>query len=201
MPRYLHCACALALAVAAPAFASDSVTHAQVLEAIRVFDANTLGGAAASKTAAEAGDALAKASNTILRFAVESDDVVVDLGPDSVTWCDVKKGLADMPHSGERGLLFAAYLSGCVKAQLRSGKQDANPFEGWVSMLRVYRAIRMGEGVRIPEVEDLLSRQMGGTLAAYAADAVNRSTESLHKTYGEPSAPAKQGPPGLASQP
>jgi len=185
MPRLFALACASALAAAAlpcPALASG-VTRAQVLEAIRVFEANATGGASPGR-AAEAADAVAKASNTILKFAVESDDVVVDLGPNAVTWCDVRKGIADMPHSGERGLLLAAYLSGCVKAQLASGGQDANPFEGWVAMLRLYRAIKVREGVTIPEAEALLSRQMDGTLRDYAAAALARSTEALRKAYG-----------------
>jgi hypothetical protein len=195
MCRYFLHALAAALVLAAPAFASDAVTKAQVLDAIRIFDANALGNFGSSKTEAEAGDAVARASNTILRYAVESDDVLIDLGTDSVPWCDVKKGLADMPHSGQRGLLFAAYVSGSIKAQLRSGKADPNPYEGWVGMLQVYRAIRTREGVRIPEVEALLSRQIAGSLEAYAVVALGRSTESLRKSYGEPGGgPSKVSP-------
>jgi hypothetical protein len=192
MPRLLLLACVSALA-AAPAPAHGGVTRAQVLDAIRVFDANATVGPGQGRAAA---DEVAKASNTILKFALESDDVVVDLGPNAVTWCDVKKGLADMPHSGERGLLLAAYLSGCVKAQLASGRLDANPFEGWVAMLRLYRAMKLREGVTIPEAEALLSRQADGTLRDYAAAALARSTEALRKAYGEPKAGASAGTPG-----
>lgn len=199
MPRYLLLACASALAAAAPACAATApaaseVTRAQVLDAIRVFESGASGAVTAPAGSA---DAVARASNTILKFALESDDVVVDLGPDSVPWCDVKKGLADMPHSGERGLLLAAYLAGSVKAQLRSGSQDPNPYEGWVAMLRVYRSVKMREAVTIPEVEALLARQMDGSLKAYAAAALARSKDSLRRAYGQ-SAP---GPKGLAGQP
>jgi hypothetical protein len=196
MPRFLLLACASALAAALPSPAlASGVTRAQVLEAIRAFEANATGADTPGR-AAEAADAVAKASNTILKFAIESDDVVVDLGPNAVTWCDVKKGIADMPHSGERGLLLAAYLSGCVKAQLASGRQDANPFEGWVAMLRLYRAMKMREDVTIPEADSLLSRQMDGTLREYAASALARSTEALRKAYGD-----KPASTGLAGQP
>jgi hypothetical protein len=194
MRRFLLHASAAALAVAAPAFAADAVTRAQVLDAIRVFEANASGNPDPSKAAVDAGDAVAKASNTILKYAVDSDDVVVDLGTDAVPWCDVKKGLADMPHSGERGLLFAAYVAGSVKAQLRTGKPDPNPYEGWVAMLQVYRAVRTREGVRIPEAEALLSRQMSGTLETFAAAALLKSNESLRRSYGEPAGPAKAPP-------
>lgn len=195
MLRYLLNACA-ALAVATPALASETVTRGEVLDAIRVFEANALGTVAAAQPAGKANEAVAQASNTIIQFAVASDDVVVDLGTDSVPWCDVRKGLSGLPNSGERGLLFAAYLAGSVKAQLHSAAPDPNPYEGWVAMLRVYRALKMREGVAIPEVEALLSRQKGGTLNSYAAAAVAKSTETLRKTYG-----AKQGSSALASQP
>lgn len=192
MPRPPFRACALALALASSALASESVTKDQVLDAIRVFDANAVGSLTAPRPAEEANGAVATASNTILKFALESDMVVVDLGTDSVPWCDVKKGLSELSNSGERGLLLAAYLSGCVKAQLQSGKQNPNPYPGWVSMLRIYHSLRVREGLRIPEVDALLARQAGGTLEAYAAVALKRSTDSLQKAYGGPNAPEKQ---------
>jgi hypothetical protein len=192
MPRLLPRAAALALALASPALASPPVTKDQVLDAIRVFDANAVGSLTAPKPADEANGAVAAASNTILRFALESDLVVVDLGTDSVPWCDVKKGLSELPNSGERGLLLAAYLSGCVKAQLESGRQDPSPYPGWVAMLRVYRSLRVREGLKLPEVDALLARQAGGTLERYAADALRRSNESLQRTYGAATAAHKQ---------
>jgi hypothetical protein len=186
MPRFLPTLAALSLCVAAPLQASEPVTRVQVLDAIRTFETYAAGGSAASGDSFDKNDAVVRASNTIFRFAVDSDDVVVDLGPDSVTWCDVKKGLADLPNSGARGLLLAAYLAGSVKSQLQSGKHDPNPYPGWLAMLRVYRAVRMREGVTIPEVEPLLARQAAGTLEPYAADAVRRSAEALRRTYGSP---------------
>jgi len=186
MRRFLIPASVLALALATPALASEPVTKAQVLDAIRTFDANASGGVADATPAKDANDAVARASNTILRFSLESDDVVVDLGADSVPWCDVKKGVGDLSNSGARGLLLAAYLSGCVKAQLDAGKQNPNPYAGWVAMLRIYHAIKIREGVTIPEIDALMARQADGTLEAYAAEAVQRSTQNLRKAYGTP---------------
>lgn len=191
MPRPLLCALACAAALVARAHAAEPVTREQALDAIRVFEANAMGPSVGGH-AQDPGDTVAKASNTVLRFALESDAVVVDLGTDSVTWCDVRKGLADLPLSGERGLLLAAYLSGCVKAQLHSGRQDANPYEGWIEMLRVYRALKMRESVSIPEAEHLLARQVDGTLRQAADEALARSTEKLHRAY--PGAAPKPGP-------
>jgi hypothetical protein len=184
MPLSLIRASALALVFASPVLASETVTKVQVLDAIRTFEANASGSLAAPKPAGEANDAVAKASNTILKFSLESDAVIVDLGADSVPWCDVKKGLAELSHSGARGLLLAAYLSGSVKAQLQSGKQDPSPYPGWVAMLRVYRVLKMREGVTIPEVEALMARQIDGSLESYSVVALQRSNESLRKTYG-----------------
>ena len=135
---------------------------------------------------------MARASNTILKYSLESDDVVVDLGPASVPWCDVKKGIATLSNSGERGLLLAAYLSGCVRSQLDSGKQDPNPYAGWVAMLRLYHTIKIREGVTIPEVDVLMARQADGTLESYAAEAVQRSKGDLRLAYGAPPPPPKQ---------
>ncbi|HZZ21037.1 MAG TPA: hypothetical protein VFE25_16810 [Opitutaceae bacterium] len=174
----------LALALMAPLFCAASVSKKQVLEAIHTFDANAAGSLTSAKPAQAADDVVARASNTILKYSLESEDVVVDLGNDSVPWCDVKKGLSNMPDSSERGLLLAAYLSGSVKAQLSSGKQDPNPYPGWVAMLRLYHTIKIREGVKIPEVENLMARQADGTLESYAVDAVRRSTEKLRKAYG-----------------
>jgi len=202
MPRLILCATAAALALAAPAPASETVTKAQVTEAIRTFDANATGSLTASRSTEGANAAVARASNLILRYAVESDDVVVDLGPESVPWCDVKKGLSERPDAGQRGLLLAAYVSGGVKAQLESGKQDPNPLAGWVAMLRVYRAMKVREGIEIPEIEALLARQVNGSLEAYAAVALRRSTEALRKAYGAAGSPTS-GPDSttLAKQP
>jgi hypothetical protein len=98
----------------------------------------------------------------------------------------VKKGIAELSNSGERGLLLAAYLAGCVKAQLSSGKQDPNPFAGWTAMLKIYRAMKIREGVSIPEAELLLSHQNDGSLEAYSVEASQRSSERLRKAYGTP---------------
>jgi|CZKI01.1.fsa_nt_gi hypothetical protein len=190
MPRLLLRSAAVALAFATPAFASETVSKAQVLEAIRTFEANAVGSLAQSKSADQEGAAVAKASNIILKFAIESDDVVVDLGADAVPWCDVKKGLQEVSGAGQRGLLLAAYVCGSVRAQLQSGKQDPNPLAGWVAMLRVYRAMRIREGVEIPEVETLLARQANGSLEASAAAALRRSRERLRKAYGATDPPA-----------
>jgi hypothetical protein len=203
MPRFLQRACVAAVVLATPAFAAESISKSDVLEAIRAFDANVSANLTASKPDAQIDDAMAAASATITRFAIESDAVVVDLGPNAVPWCDLTKGMTGASVTGERGLLLAAYLSGGVKAQLLAGKQDPNPYAGWVSMLRVYRVAKMRDGVAIPEIESLLTRQMDGSLEAYAADAEHKSLEALRKRFGDDRNEAQDNsqPKSLAAQP
>ncbi len=203
MPRFLQRACVAAVVLATPAFAAEAISKSDVLGAIRVFEANVSANLTASKPDAQIDDALAASSATITRFAIESDSVVVDLGPNAVPWCDLSKGVTGASETGERGLLLAAYLCGGVKAQLLSGKQDPNPYAGWVSMLRVYRVAKMRDGVAIPEIEALLSRQMDGSLEAYAADAAHRSLEALRRRFGDDRSEAQENsqPKNLAAQP
>jgi hypothetical protein len=184
MPRnFLH-AFVLALASATPAFASGTVTRAQALDAIRAFESNAAGGITASKAPEQAGRAVATASHTILKYSLESDDVVVDLGAASVPWFDARRNLSDAADSGERGILLVAYLSGSVRAQLMSGKVDPNPYPGWIAMLRLYHALKISEGVSIPEIEALAARQMDGTLQPFAAEALQHSRDLLQRTHG-----------------
>jgi hypothetical protein len=191
MPRPLLRVIALALATAAPVFASRPVTRAEALDAIRAFESGAAG-VTAAKDPRKASEAIARASNTIVRYSLESEEVVVDLGSNSVPWLDTGGDLAAVARSGGRGVLLVAYLSGSVRAQLESGKQDPSPYPGWVAMLRLYHALKIREGVSIPEVEALAARQMDGTLEAYAASAVERSRESLRSTYGNGGTQAKQ---------
>jgi hypothetical protein len=203
MPLSLKRACVAAVVLATPAFANEAISKSEVLAAIRTFEANTSANLTVSKPDTQIDAALAASTATITRYALESEDVVVDLGPDAVPWCDLKRGVAGVTGSEGRGLLLAAYLAGGVKAQLLSGKQDSNPYPGWVAMLRVYRIAKIREGIAIPEVETLLAKQMDGTLEAYALDAEHRSLEALRRTYGDNRtvAQSKEDPKTLAAQP
>ncbi len=192
MPRSLIRVLALALATALPAFAGGSVTRAQALDAIRSFESGAAAGVTDSRAPGPARDALAAASSTIVKYALESEDVVVDLGASSVPWLDTGTDPAAVARSGERGVLLVAYLSGAVRAQLQSGRQDPNPYPGWIAMLRLYRGIKIREGTSIPEVDALVARQINGTLESYAAAAVQSSRDSLRRTYGTGVGQAKQ---------
>ena len=141
MPRILFGVLAALLVPLCPLRASSPVSREDVLDAIHSFEANATGDYSGSRHEADKNRDVARASNTILRYSLESDDVVVDLGQDAVPWCDLKKGLSELKNSSERGLLLGAYLAGSVKAQLETGKQDPNPYAGWVAMLKIYLSL------------------------------------------------------------
>jgi hypothetical protein len=179
-----------------------AATKTAVLAAIKTFDAGAVGGLAGQKQpAADPAAAVAAASATMLNYALTSEDVVIDLGPEAVPWCDIKKGLGDAANPGVRGLLFGAYLAGEIKAQLHAGRADANPYPGWVHMFRVYRSVKTREGIQIPEIEAIMAHQTDGTLTAFAAETEKRALEHLRKAYGEAGEPGRSpaGPGSLAS--
>jgi hypothetical protein len=95
----------------------------------------------------------------------------------------VRKGVDGMAHSGERGLLFAAYLSGAIRSQLTTGHTDPNPYAGWVSALRLYKGLKAKDNLRIAELDVLLQKQQDNTLEAYAAEAAKRSVARLDASY------------------
>ena len=194
MPRILFGVLAALLVPLCPLLASSPVSREDVLDAIHSFEANATGDYSGSRHESDKNREVARASNTILRYSLESDDVVVDLGLDAVPWCDLKKGLSELKNSSERGLLLGAYLAGSVKAQLETGKQDPNPYAGWVAMLKIYRALKVREELTIPEADTLLAHQNDGSLEAFARESAERSREKLRKRYGEPNPSGPAGP-------
>lgn len=200
MPRPALGACALALALVPSALAAPApVSRAQVLDAIAVYERSSP--VCLVPRAAPGGEAaaVAGAARAITRFALESDEVVVDLGPDALPWCDTRRGAAGLPSGGERGLLLVSYLCGSVKAQLRCGCADANPLPGWTEMLAAYRTLRLQGAGRIAEVESLLSHEADGTLTDQAKVSLVRSRERLRRAYGPPA--QASGPLVAAAQP
>ncbi|HEY1792345.1 MAG TPA: hypothetical protein VGG34_05465 [Opitutaceae bacterium] len=177
---------ALIAAVLAPALRAAPVTRAEALAAVAAFERDSPANLAPAAPGAREG--AAGAARILTRFCLESDAVVVDLGPDSVPWCGRSGGTPDVSQGGERGLLLAAYLCGCVKAQLAAGAPDPDPCPGWVRMLAAYRSLRVQGAARIPEVDRLLALEDSGGLKAAAARALARSMKALRRAYGEPAA-------------
>lgn len=183
MPRSRVCAAVLVLALACRPLMAGAPSRAEALDAVHALEEAVAAPDVGTRPAA-ASDAASRASNTILRFAIESDEVVVDLGPAAVTWVDTSRGLSQVSLTGEQGLLLATYLAGEVKAQLAAGAPDPNPFAGWTAMLRVYRSLKLRQGVKISAIEPLLSSQAEGNLKALADQALARDQQALSRAYG-----------------
>ena len=182
--RFAVMTATLLVSVHAFAGSPSSLAPSAVLDAIKSFEGNLPTNVAIpGKTAKASTDALAKAANVIVKFAIDSDQVVIDMGPDAVTWCDVKRGVNGMANSGERGLIFAAYLSGEIKAQLSTQQHDPNPYAGWVSALRLYKALKVRDNLKIAELDVLAAKQQDASLEAFAADAAKRSIARLDANY------------------
>jgi hypothetical protein len=133
----------LAAAVAEP------VSKREAREAIAVLEKSVL-----SANAAEA-------AATITRFADESEEVLIVVGPETMPWIQDSPG----PDATIRELLTAAYVAGNVKAQLAKRRPDDDPYSGWLFVIKAYREIH-GKRPRlsIPEIEELMAKEKAGTL-------------------------------------
>lgn len=148
----------VALLVAAPLIAQQKTkppTRAEVLKAIEVFVQTPT--TPAGQSAAE----------TISRFADESDDVTVVLGPAYVPWVEV-----DKPHKHAETLL-AAYAAGNIKSQL-DRKTDVNDsYAGLVQVLKTYKQLQAADKtLKIVEVEFFVDLDAKKQLKKYVDDSI-----------------------------
>jgi hypothetical protein len=186
--------------LATPAFASETVTKAQVLDAIRTFDANASGNLAAPEAGAPRRRRRWRGPRTrSSKYALESDDVVVDLGPDSVPWCDVKKGLRPLTPASAGSSSRPTSPAASRRSSSRESRTRTPTRAG--SRCSGSTARQDARGGRDPRGRGLLARQMDGTLEAYAVAARSaRATASAGPT-ARPRAPPRQDQPALAAQP
>src|ERR1700677_976076 len=90
-------AAALLLSCAARGFAAEPTRH-DALAAIAGLEKTVVGPEAA------------EAAKTIVTYAQESDDVMVDIGPDEVPWVDEKWGLDKDQELSGQSMLLAAFI-------------------------------------------------------------------------------------------
>ncbi|HTZ21093.1 MAG TPA: hypothetical protein VMC06_09445 [Opitutaceae bacterium] len=156
LPAFLAACALLAVARAEP------VSKSEAREAIAVLEKSVL-----SADAAEA-------AATITRFADESEDVLIVVGPETMPWVQESAG----PDAKVRELLTAAYIAGNVKAQLAKRQPNDDPYNGWLFVLKAYREIRGKKSrITIPEVEELLAKEKDGTLKK-EADALRKKEQA-----------------------
>ncbi len=145
----------------APALA-EPVSKSEARDAIAVLEKSVL--------SADATEAAA----TITRFADESEDVLIVVGPETMPWVQDAAG----PDAKIRELLTAAYVAGNVKAQLAKRRPDDDPYSGWLFVIKAYREIR-GKKSRtsFPEIEELIAKERDGTLKK-EADALRKKANA-----------------------
>jgi len=143
LPAFLAVFAGLSVAQAEP------VSKGEAREAIAVLEKSVL-----SADAAEA-------AATITRFADESEEVMIVVGPETMPWVQDSTG----PDAKVRELLTAAYIAGNVKAQLAKRQPNDDPYNGWLFVIKAYREIRGKKSrITIPEVEELVAKEKDGTL-------------------------------------
>jgi hypothetical protein len=137
---------------------AEPVSKGEAREAIAVLEKSVLGANAT------------EAAATITRFADESEEVLIVVGPETMPWVQDAAG----PDAKIRELLTAAYVAGDVKAQLAKKRPDDDPYSGWLFVIKAYREIRGKKSrISIPEVEELMAKEKDGTLT--------REAEALRK--------------------
>ena len=146
-----------------PALRAQPVSRADVRAAIAVLEKDPTGPGA--KAAAQA----------VTRFGRESDDVLLIVGAETLTWVQ-----ADAPPAEQevRTRLVAVYFAGDIKAQLKQGAARDDPYAGWLAAIRGYGQFRQKQpGLVIPEIEELIRKERAGTLKA-DAEAIRRAQEN-----------------------
>lgn len=116
-------------------------------------------------------DALA-ASHVITQFAEESEDVIFTVGPDTLPWLEEVAESDEGAVQAISPLLLAAYFAGNAREQLKKGRPEDHPYEGWLFMLRTYRRFQEKHPIQIAAIERLAELEKAGRLKDHAAEAV-----------------------------
>lgn len=92
-----------------------------------------------------------RAASTIIRFAQESSDVLVVVGPNYVPW-----EVGNIDRHAEAALL-AAYVAGSVEYQIENQVKESRPREGILFLVQVYESLRSAGAVEeISKLEEWL---------------------------------------------
>lgn len=135
-----------------PVAAQEAVTRAEVLQAIARFRAEPQGAAGLSNT------------TPILRFVLQSPEVVVSVSPKVTPFFQE-------PHDQPtKSRLLAAYGAGNVLAQFARQEKKDQPLAGVKQLIETYRQLqRSHPGLKSAGIEQLIELQKQGRLEAYLA--------------------------------
>jgi hypothetical protein len=130
----------------APTTKPAAVTNEHALAAIDRFMANP---------------SVGEDARTIIRFAEDSPDVLVNLHPAAIPWMDEDQ-------SKEEQVLTTAYLAGNVRSQLKSGKNANDSYAGVLAAIEVYKKLQeKNKDLKVAGVDRFIEMESKGELKAY----------------------------------
>jgi hypothetical protein len=101
----------------------------------------------------------------IMKFAQDSDDVLISLDSMVVNW------MRHQPKYEQADMLLAVFVAGNVRSQLESGKVADDSYAGLQEVFRVYRDLQQKQSaLKIPEIESLIEKDKAGTLKSFIAE-------------------------------
>jgi hypothetical protein len=150
-------AAALFIALACGAAAAPP-SKKEVLVAISVLEKNI--------TSPEAPDA----AKTVVIYAQESDDVMVDIGKDQLPWVAETWGLDKVSEQANQSLLLAAFVAGNIRSQIKNDKAEDDTYSGWIFAIDAYKRLRIKASFHSPAIESLMKMEDEGTLLKHAKD-------------------------------
>jgi hypothetical protein len=149
---------AAALMALASAGAAAPPSKQEVLMAISVLEKNI--------TSPEASDA----AKTIVVYAQQSDDVMVDIGQDQLPWIGERWGLDRTREQSNQSLLLAAFVAGNIRSQIKNDRAEDDTYSGWIFAIDAYKRLRAKAPFRSPAIETLQKMEDDGTLLRHAKE-------------------------------
>ncbi len=146
--------------------AAATPSKQDVLTAISVLERNI------------AGPEAAEAAKTVIVYAQESDDVMVDIGPEQLPWVGEHWGLDKTQEQSNQSMLLAAFVAGNIRSQLKAEKAEDDTYSGWIFAIDAYKRLRAKEPFRSAAIENLRKMEEAGTLQQHAKDVQFKDEDS-----------------------
>jgi hypothetical protein len=111
-----------------------------------------------------------EAAKTVVIYAQQSDDVMVDIGPEQIPWVSERWGLEKEREQNNQSMLLACFVAGNVRSQIKAEKAEDDTYSGWLFAIDAYKRLREKGAFRSPAIETLRKMQEDGTLQQHARD-------------------------------
>jgi hypothetical protein len=155
---------ALFLALAGAGLAATPSRH-DVLLAISVLERNVTGQDAVD------------AAKTIVVYAQDSDDVMVDIGPGQLPWVSEEWGLGKARELECQSMLLAAFVAGDIRSQIKNARAEDDTYSGWIFAIDAYNRLRAKGSFRSPSIEELSKMEAEGTLLEHAKEVQSQENQ------------------------